>query len=171
VLLRHESLQPAWAFLFRLPLVPWTSFNNTVVLGSFTLGLTMFLPTYVFSHAAFRRWQSVRTRARSRNAPPDSGDCVSHDSTAAAAADAVGDDVPKIETPSPGPQQVDPSDADWDDTFVEHTVGCAPDANPPFVCRFRIARRSRPTSTAASGDDSMATAEQPTSLPPVRRSA
>lgn len=45
-LLTWDFLKPAMDLLYDLPLVPWTAFNNTVVLGSLTLGVALFLPTY-----------------------------------------------------------------------------------------------------------------------------
>ena len=56
-LLRHPSLEPTWAYLYDLPLMPWTGFHNTVVLGSLLLGLWLFYPAYSLSHWAFDRLQ------------------------------------------------------------------------------------------------------------------
>lgn len=33
--------------LFQIPLLPWTMLDNTIVLGSFVLGLALFLPLFV----------------------------------------------------------------------------------------------------------------------------
>jgi len=51
--LTHESVQPMWAYLYDLPLAPWTALNNTVVLGSLLLGLWLFYPVYRLSELAF----------------------------------------------------------------------------------------------------------------------
>jgi len=51
------SLQPTWAYLYDLPLAPWTGFNNTVVLGSLLFGLWLFYPAYRLSELAFERAQ------------------------------------------------------------------------------------------------------------------
>jgi uncharacterized protein (TIGR03546 family) len=171
VLLRHETLQPAWTFLYRLPLVPWTSFNNTVVLGSFTLGLTLFYPTYVLSHAVFQRWQSIRTRGRSRNGSAECGRSGSPDSAASSPGGVGRDGAVEVEVRSPTLLQADPVTTNWDDPIVEHRVGSVFDANPPLACTFRFADRSRSLSSAASREDSSASGEEPTSLPPARRSA
>ena len=56
-LLTQPSLQPAWAYLYDLPIMPWTAFNNTVVLGSLLLGLWLFYPVYRVSEWAFERSQ------------------------------------------------------------------------------------------------------------------
>jgi uncharacterized protein (TIGR03546 family) len=53
--LSAEALRPTWKRLYDMPLAPWTSFNNTVVLGSFLLGLFLFYPAYATSLAAFCR--------------------------------------------------------------------------------------------------------------------
>lgn len=54
-LLEHPQLLEAWAFVWQLPGVPWTSINNTVVLGSLVLGLVSVGPTYFVSYPIFRR--------------------------------------------------------------------------------------------------------------------
>jgi len=55
--LTHDSLQPAWAYLYDLPLAPWTALNNTVVLGSLLLGLWLFYPVYRLGELAFTHGQ------------------------------------------------------------------------------------------------------------------
>lgn len=71
LLLTAEVLSPLWIYLYDLPVVPWTAFNNTVVLGSFVLGLMLFFPTYWFGRPVFekcvtpictrlQRWKIVR---------------------------------------------------------------------------------------------------------------
>ena len=41
-----EALKPLWTCLYSLPVVPWTKFNNTVVLGNLVLGLLLYAPVY-----------------------------------------------------------------------------------------------------------------------------
>lgn len=55
-LLLHDSLKPFWTDLYNLPLGPWTSFNNTIVLGSFALGVGLFLPTFLASKPIFAKY-------------------------------------------------------------------------------------------------------------------
>jgi uncharacterized protein (TIGR03546 family) len=43
-LLAHDSLHASWVWMFDQPIIPWTSLNNTVVLGSFLTGLVMLWP-------------------------------------------------------------------------------------------------------------------------------
>ena len=47
----REILMTAWQW----PLMPWTDLNNTVVLGSLCLGLSMVMPLYGLSYPLFRR--------------------------------------------------------------------------------------------------------------------
>jgi uncharacterized protein (TIGR03546 family) len=46
VVLTFAPLQGWFASIYKLPLVPWTSLNNTVVMGSLIIGLVQFGPTY-----------------------------------------------------------------------------------------------------------------------------
>ena len=57
MLLTAEGLRPMWTFLYGLPLMPWTGFNNTVVLGAFVLGACAFYPVYRLSVPLFARYQ------------------------------------------------------------------------------------------------------------------
>lgn len=68
-LLASPRLHPLWTRLYNIPLVPWSGFNNTLVLGSFTLGWLLFYPTYRASLPAVARWQAFRKQRR-QNAGP-----------------------------------------------------------------------------------------------------
>jgi uncharacterized protein (TIGR03546 family) len=48
LLVKANSLTPLWTYLYNLPLVPFTRFNNTVVLGSFTIALLLCIPVFLF---------------------------------------------------------------------------------------------------------------------------
>ena len=52
-LLKNESLRPLWAEMYDTMLLPWTDFNNTVVLGSFSMGAAAFVPLYFLSKPVF----------------------------------------------------------------------------------------------------------------------
>lgn len=52
-LLKNESLRPLWITMSDTALMPWTDFNNTVVLGSFIIGLAAFVPLYFISRPIF----------------------------------------------------------------------------------------------------------------------
>lgn len=62
-LLTAGWLKPLWTWLYNLPIVPWTRFNNTVVLGSFVLGLLGYYPLYRAGVAAVgyyrARWKAA----------------------------------------------------------------------------------------------------------------
>ncbi|MCA9147921.1 MAG: TIGR03546 family protein [Planctomycetales bacterium] len=54
---------------YQLPIVPWTSLNNTVVVGSLCLGLILFYPAYHFSESAASALQPVWRRWKRRDKP------------------------------------------------------------------------------------------------------
>lgn len=41
-----EALKPLWTILYHAPIVPYTSFNNTVYLGSFVISLILLFPVF-----------------------------------------------------------------------------------------------------------------------------
>ena len=41
VLLELPSLRPIWAFMYNVPLLPMTRFNNSIVMGSFLISLVL----------------------------------------------------------------------------------------------------------------------------------
>lgn len=55
-LLTHQTLEPYWASLYGVKLMPWTAFNNTVVLGSTAIGLALLVPAYALSRPVFARF-------------------------------------------------------------------------------------------------------------------
>lgn len=57
--LSAHSMQGTYATLFQLPLGPWFDFNNTVVVGSFVIGLWATYPVYWFSYVA-AEWNRKR---------------------------------------------------------------------------------------------------------------
>ncbi len=57
-LLQAPSLRPLWTSWYNTPLVPYTNFNNTVVLGSLVAWLVLTVPIYFAA-----RWGIVRYRA------------------------------------------------------------------------------------------------------------
>jgi uncharacterized protein (TIGR03546 family) len=52
-LLGTEMLHPLFLNIYRLPLGPWTSINNTVVVGATVLGLLQFIPMYRYARSFF----------------------------------------------------------------------------------------------------------------------
>ncbi len=61
-----SSLQPLFASLYDTPWIPWTRFNNTVVMGGLLIGLVQLLPTYFTLTPWIRRCQPNWSR-RARN--------------------------------------------------------------------------------------------------------
>lgn len=45
-LTKVPSLGSFWTTLYNLPIVPYTRFNNTIVLGSFVIGFLLLVPNY-----------------------------------------------------------------------------------------------------------------------------
>ena len=62
-LLSSAALAPLWTALYDMPVVPWTRFNNTVVLGNLALGLALLAPLFLASRRAIvvyrERWKPV----------------------------------------------------------------------------------------------------------------
>lgn len=55
LILTQSSLQATFLWLYEQPVIPWTRFNNTVVMGSLAIGIISFFPVYLISQSAFRR--------------------------------------------------------------------------------------------------------------------
>lgn len=49
-------LKPLWTFLYNLPIVPLTRFNNTVVMGNLVIGLLLYAPLYYGSLRLLRAY-------------------------------------------------------------------------------------------------------------------
>ena len=58
-MLTRESLQAFWRMLYEAPIVPWTRFENTVVMGSLIIGLSLFLPMYLLSTTVGKKYGPV----------------------------------------------------------------------------------------------------------------
>jgi uncharacterized protein (TIGR03546 family) len=55
-LLTHQALTAYWESLYGVKFMPWTAFNNTVVLGSTVIGLALVVPAYLLSRPVFARF-------------------------------------------------------------------------------------------------------------------
>ncbi len=44
--LKYEALRPIFTDLYNMPIVPWTRFFNTVIMGSGIVGLLLFVPAF-----------------------------------------------------------------------------------------------------------------------------
>ena len=61
--LKAGFLAPWWTALANTPFVPWTKFNNTLVMGGLVFGLICFVPLTWLGTALVRAWRSgVRER-------------------------------------------------------------------------------------------------------------
>jgi uncharacterized protein (TIGR03546 family) len=58
-LLQSPSLRPMWTELFNTPLVPYTNFNNTVVLGSVVGWLVLILPIFFAARYGVARYRAT----------------------------------------------------------------------------------------------------------------
>ncbi len=47
LLVNLRSLTPFWTWLYNLPLLPFTRFNNTLVMGSLAIGILIFIPLFI----------------------------------------------------------------------------------------------------------------------------
>jgi uncharacterized protein (TIGR03546 family) len=56
-LLGAPALQGLWTALYNLPVVPFTNFNNTVVLGSFVVWLVSFVPVFFLMRWAVAKYR------------------------------------------------------------------------------------------------------------------
>jgi uncharacterized protein (TIGR03546 family) len=64
-LLSQESLRSVWTMLYDTPVVPWTGFSNTLVLGSLILGVALFYPLYRLSEPGWNRyWPPIEQRIK-----------------------------------------------------------------------------------------------------------
>jgi len=59
LLLETPALVPLWTTLANIPVVPLTNFNNTVVLGSLVFSLLGFVPIWLGSRWAVRRYRAT----------------------------------------------------------------------------------------------------------------
>lgn len=57
-LLTAPPLHPLWTALYNTPAMPWTNFNNTLVLGSLACALALFWPFYFAAGWAVRRYRT-----------------------------------------------------------------------------------------------------------------
>lgn len=58
-LLGAPSLQGLWTTFYNVPVVPFTNFNNTVVLGSLVCWLVAFVPLFFLARWAVARYRAV----------------------------------------------------------------------------------------------------------------
>ena len=54
--LSMPMLQSLWIELSDMPFVPWTNFNNTIVMGSLVVGLALIWPVHRLSYPVFEKY-------------------------------------------------------------------------------------------------------------------
>ena len=59
LLLETPALTPLWTTWFNMPVLPYTNFNNTVVLGSFVAWLALVLPVFLAARVAVARYRAT----------------------------------------------------------------------------------------------------------------
>jgi uncharacterized protein (TIGR03546 family) len=62
LLTQIAALRPFWTRLYNMPIVPYTRFNNTIVLGSFVIGVIGMIPLFFFA-----KWAVLQYRAKVRD--------------------------------------------------------------------------------------------------------
>ena len=70
--LTFRPLEPIWATLSEFPLVAWTRFNNSVVMGTLILGILFAAPVYTITRMVTRsagRWLASRWERRAADLP------------------------------------------------------------------------------------------------------
>ena len=59
LLLETPVLQPMWTSWFNAPVIPYTNFNNSIVLGSFIVWLALSLPIFFAARYGVSRYRST----------------------------------------------------------------------------------------------------------------
>ncbi len=57
--LKHDSLEQIWSYLYNAPIVPYTKFNNSIVMGGAIVGI-MFTPLiFIISYSLIKKYQDI----------------------------------------------------------------------------------------------------------------
>jgi uncharacterized protein (TIGR03546 family) len=59
LLLETPALTPMWTTWFNAPVLPYTNFNNTIVLGSFVTWLVLWLPIFFAARYGIMRYRAT----------------------------------------------------------------------------------------------------------------
>ena len=60
--LSQPGLRGFWEAVYDTPLMPWTDFNNSIVMGSFVCGLIMLWPVHRISRPVFQKYSEKLAR-------------------------------------------------------------------------------------------------------------
>ena len=59
MMLEIPSLRPLFTTLYNMPIIPFTRFNNSIVMGSFVAGLILALPVYILSNVLIKKYRTT----------------------------------------------------------------------------------------------------------------
>lgn len=59
LLVDTPALEPVWTTLYNVPVVPYTSFNNSIVLGSLVAWLVLAAPIYALAYTGVLRYRAT----------------------------------------------------------------------------------------------------------------
>jgi len=65
--LTFEALKPAYGNLLEIPFIAFTEFNNTIVAGSLTVSLILYIPVYILTRFLVFIWRKFVAPALSQN--------------------------------------------------------------------------------------------------------
>lgn len=60
--LSQPSLRSFWEAVYDTPMMPWTDFNNSIVMGSFICGLLLIWPVHRISRPVFQKYSESLAR-------------------------------------------------------------------------------------------------------------
>ncbi len=60
--LGQPSLRGLWEAVYDTPMMPWTNFNNSIVMGSFLCGLALIWPVHRLSRPVFQKYSEKLSR-------------------------------------------------------------------------------------------------------------
>lgn len=55
-ILTNKAFENIFVWMYNAPIIPWSDFNNTVVMGGFIVGIVLFYPIYFFSKRIAERY-------------------------------------------------------------------------------------------------------------------
>jgi uncharacterized protein (TIGR03546 family) len=77
--LSHPDVQSYAASAWQLPLLPWTDLNNTVVMGSFLIGVVALVPSFMLTYPIFRLFASKSDLSDEVESAAIAADSAKHD--------------------------------------------------------------------------------------------
>ena len=59
VVLKADILNNLWTYLYNLPLIRWSGFNNSIIMGSFIWGIILAIITYIFLSKSIKKYREI----------------------------------------------------------------------------------------------------------------